>query len=303
MNDLPKPPTPRRWWRFSLRMLLLVVLLVNLGFGIMRVRAERRARATRLGRELIVAAFEVNLPEAQRLIDAGADVDARLGQFSEDEFQYKSGATIWGVGRAPATVHWTPLLALVHSSPWPDWGGGARTEGSFDEVVDTRHQHRVRIARLLLDAGADMNLHDGFGTTPLAHAVSNADDNSPNRSNEALALLFIERGADVNTRSDYSHSDGPANVTPLHDAGGNLRLVRALIAKGADVNARTTLGGTPLRYAADRVDIEVAKLLIAAGADLQIADRLGGTPLSKFASDLSESQMRELLDAAPAKSN
>lgn len=53
---------------------------------------------------------------------------------------------------------------------------------------------------------------------------------------EQVALLFIERGADV-------HRTGPYENTALYNAatrGGNAVLVRALIKAGANVNAAAT---------------------------------------------------------------
>jgi uncharacterized protein len=77
--------------------------------------------------------------------------------------------------------------------------------------------------------------------------------------------------------------------TPLHVATdwpghfpNGVAVVRALIAAGADVNARTTGRAhteTPLHWAASSDDVEVAEALIAAGADLEAAGGSIGTPL------------------------
>jgi ankyrin repeat protein len=52
---------------------------------------------------------------------------------------------------------------------------------------------------------------------------------------------LIARGADVNAL-------GPDNVTPLHWAAveSKLEIVTILLDKGADANAKTTKGQTPL---------------------------------------------------------
>jgi ankyrin repeat protein len=77
--------------------------------------------------------------------------------------------------------------------------------------------------------------------------------------------------------------------TPLHVATdwpghfpNGVAVVRALLAAGADVNARTTGRAdteTPLHWAASSDDLEVAEALIAAGADLEAAGGSIGTPL------------------------
>ena len=52
----------------------------------------------------------------------------------------------------------------------------------------------------------------------------------------------------------------------------NVEAVKALLAKGADVNAKTEYGATPLFFACDRGNVEVVKLLLAAGADIEARD-------------------------------
>jgi len=67
-------------------------------------------------------------------------------------------------------------------------------------------------------------------------------------------------------------------LTPLHRAAnrGDLAAVAALLAKGADVNARALAKQTPLHLA---VTQEIAQLLLSKGADIEARDRWGCTPL------------------------
>jgi ankyrin repeat protein len=60
---------------------------------------------------------------------------------------------------------------------------------------------------------------------------------------------------------------------------GDTTLVRALIDKRADVNARQADGTTPLHWAVDRDQPDIVQMLIRAGANVKAANRYGATPL------------------------
>jgi hypothetical protein len=96
------------------------------------------------------------------------------------------------------------------------------------------------------------------------------------------AKELIENGADVNVK-------GADDATPLHVAVrvGNRALVKLLLEKGANPNATTTRGNTPLHYVAGctfDIGLDAAKaivtLLLAHGADAGIKDQWGRTPLA-----------------------
>ena len=53
---------------------------------------------------------------------------------------------------------------------------------------------------------------------------------------------------------------------------GDLPAVKALLDKGADVNAKSPYGSTPLFFACDRGHTDIIKLLIARGADVNVED-------------------------------
>jgi Ankyrin repeats (3 copies) len=53
---------------------------------------------------------------------------------------------------------------------------------------------------------------------------------------------------------------------------GDLPAVKALLDKGADVNAKSPYGSTPLFFACDRGHTEIIKLLLDRGADVNVED-------------------------------
>ncbi len=61
---------------------------------------------------------------------------------------------------------------------------------------------------------------------------------------------------------------------------GDTAEARALLEKGAPVNAKTRYGATPLSYACDRGNVEMVKLLLDRGADVKAKDTFyGATPM------------------------
>ena len=89
--------------------------------------------------------------------------------------------------------------------------------------------------------------------------------------------------------------------TVLHDAAeeGSERMVRALIAVGADVNRASICekGYTPLIMAAQGGSEPVAQALIDAGADVNKADKSGVTPIRAAAQNGHEAVIRALIAA------
>jgi len=196
------------------------------------------ARRQELGRSLVAAAIEGNFDRAAELLAAGADVNARKGE---------DGPPRRHVGEE----NWTALRAAAERKD-------------------------LRLARLLLDAGADPRLDDGYGSTPLDFSMD-----ARNPASEELALLLLSRGADPNSRVGiYIDDYGDGFATPLHAAAacGLPRVVRALLDRGAKVHAKTTGGWTPMH---DAVSEPVARMLAEAGGDLDALDRSGFTPLAR----------------------
>jgi ankyrin repeat protein len=109
------------------------------------------------------------------------------------------------------------------------------------------------------------------------------------QGNEALVRLLLDRGADVNAK------DG-GNVTALHKASyGHPSVVRLLLERGADINAEDKGERRPLINAVKNGHDEVSKILIEKGANVNIKDSDGITPLEHAIEGNQESIVRLLL--------
>jgi hypothetical protein len=94
---------------------------------------------------------------------------------------------------------------------------------------------------------------------------------------------FLESGVDVNERARGRWGDhmGSRDGTALHVAAhfGQTDVMRLLIEKGANVNAKGAFGITPLWEAIWKGQVGAIRLLLDSGADPELADRDGDTPI------------------------
>ncbi len=182
---------------------------------------------------------------------------------------------------------------------------------------------RINVVKVLLDAGAKIDAHDGPSRTALFHAVeggylnvakllldAGADINTKDHqggtlltiaafyNHTELALFFIDAGLDVNIKV-YGNA-----YTALHSASylGDIKVVKALLDAGADANP--TIGDYALHPPIMNAVIEghsaVVKLLLDAGADLSLKDDKGRTPLD-LAKENKNTEIIEMLKAAMKK--
>jgi ankyrin repeat protein len=227
--------------------------------------------------QLVVAAFELDVPKVEALLKAGANPNARLGVYDERLFENK-----WTLGlSAIGSNKWTPLLAVAgsHRAPQPETRAENTIEGrkaAFEKLkaidpklIAERDGRRLAIARLLIEAKAELDADDGYGDTALAQAVY--------AQYEGLALLLIEAGAKIDTKTGV-YIDGPADITPVHRATSIPVVLKAMLKRGAKVNVQDSDGATPLYWAALDKNVESVKLLLEAGADPTIKDNEGRLP-------------------------
>ena len=88
-----------------------------------------------------------------------------------------------------------------------------------------------------------------------------------------VAAVLLDRGAEVNAKTNNGW-------TPLHEAAlnGHATVAALLLDRGAEVNAKTNNGWTPLHEAALNGHATVAALLLDRGAEINSKDNNGRTP-------------------------
>ena len=87
---------------------------------------------------------------------------------------------------------------------------------------------------------------------------------------------LLEKGADVNAKNKYD------DTALIHAAyAGDTDTVAVLLEKGADVNAKDDMGRTALIEAARQGRTETVRALLEVGADVTTRDKEGETALSK----------------------
>ena len=264
---------------------------------------------------LMFAVANNRLEVVKLLLAAGANLKAATkivdltGQTNPDEEEFLRGNR---GGRANATPA-TPAAAAPQrgrggaapagaSGAGPDVAGLTR-QFRFAELVRAQgglaplhfavRQGYAEAARLLLDAGADLHQRTGDQTTPLLLALVNGHFD--------LAKELLDRGADPRAASDNGVTPlyavlnvqwAPKTLYPQPRAYTQQKLthidmLRALLAKGVDVNARLKkkvwysgynfdlsgvdeIGATPFWRAAYASDVEAMRLLVQHGADPNI---------------------------------
>jgi ankyrin repeat protein len=287
----------------------MVELLIRAGAD---VTAKNRFGIT----PLHSAALYGNAAILERLLKAGADPNTALPE----------GETALMTAAGNGSVEAIKVL-LAH-------GGSVNVREAWKQqtaLMWAAHEGNADAVRALLEAGANVNDRSIFGWTPLLFAVrqgevgtikallaggANIHDTLPDGTGGLVTAVFSLNYEAASVLLDYGIDPNADEQgwTALHQImlsrrphtmwrnpgqtakGGvsSLDLIRKLVAKGADVNARLTkepsrdlegrntfnrFGATPLLLAAKNVDVPAMKVLLEVGADPFLATVEGATPL------------------------
>jgi len=283
------------------------------------------------GETALMTAARTGVPAALRiLLDRGARVDAR-----DPEFQQTALMIAAREGHAPAVqlllerkadpnaqTRKGPLPPFVppckgtgcgsegvgiNRGGLPDRGRRLEAKGGMTPLLYAARDGQVDAARLLVAAGADLELPDVNGIRPLLTAALN--------NQLDVARLLVDHGALVNAddfwgRSplwaavesrnlDMNNKDQDSPTDNGVDRGPVLEFIKLLLDKGAKPNVGTRevppsrrwlyslndvswldfTGQTPFLRAALSADTTAMRLLLQYGADPNLATLAGTTPL------------------------
>jgi ankyrin repeat protein len=221
------------------------------------------------------------------------------GQQAEEQRPASTGGQPAGQAAAPAQGGGAPRSQGGQQQRRPQVPGVDRQylynelvghTGGLAPIHFAARQGHLESVKTLLAAGADVNQLTGDKSSPLLIAVINGHFD--------VAEFLISKGADVTLASENGATPlyavlnvqwAPKALYPqprayLQQKLGYLDLMKLLIEKGADVNARLTrkiwysgynfdlsgvdeIGATPFWRAAYASDVDAMKLLVANGAD------------------------------------
>jgi ankyrin repeat protein len=267
----------------------------------MRILLDRGAhvdtREAEFAQTALMLAVREHHPDAVTLLlDHGAAVNARTRVGPTPEFRPPckgTGCGSEGVG--------------INRGGLPDRGRRGEASGGMTPLLYAARDGQAEEARLLVAAGADIEMADANQIRPLLMAVLNnhldiarlllakgADPNADDFWGRSPLWAAVDyRNLDMNNRDQDSPTDNGVDRGPILD------FVDTLIAAGANVNARTRevppsrrwlyslgdvswvdfTGQTPFLRAALSADTATMGLLLAHGADPNLPTLSGTTPL------------------------
>jgi ankyrin repeat protein len=118
-----------------------------------------------------------------------------------------------------------------------------------------RKHGNMPLIEMLVKKGADIDAEGRNGETPLIRAMSSSRD---------AAVFFIEQGGNVGA----TWTDGKS-LLHMASSTGSIAIVRALLEKGAEIDAGDPAGATPLHDAIASQATETVSYLISRGADVR----------------------------------
>ena len=219
--------------------------------------ANPNTRSARGNTALIVAAYQYgSAPILKKLLKAGAEVNARN---DDGETALIAAAQTGDCEALRVLIEYKADVNFVSNGAGINMHGNALMHAAIHGHLDA--------VKLLAKHGTDLHNLSGEGNALSWAVLGDRRD---------VAEFLIDRGVAVNVVGVRLHSfRSDAGYTPLMYAAmterDNPGLVRALIKRGAEVNARSSRGDTALGYAKKRGDTKIVTALVEAGATEETA--------------------------------
>lgn len=172
---------------------------------------------------IITATYHGNTEIVRLLLEAGANVNQQAGYKNAPLHYALDSTAVDSVNTLRALLEYNPSLDLTNDS-------GATPLNWLDPTTP------VSLIRLMINAGANLEIPNNARNTPLCTAVL--------RNNVEVVNYLVTKKARVNI---IGYNGGPLHLA-CHS--GSFEIVKILVDGGADVNlADPSIIGTPLHYA------------------------------------------------------
>lgn len=241
------------------------------------IKLSKKVTFTIEGHNPVVLSVEGNVVAyvtmTPAMLDAPSDAAGASPAGGEITLESADGTAFKVTEINPPVVKNMPTEAATKHVLPVDWANWVESGRSPKILIRTDHPKASQLTMLVKRAMASgvtppegPKAPSGPGTTELITAVRSGD--------MAKVSSIIASGADVNER------DRAGQRTALHWAAktGNRAALEALIAAKADPNVKDRQGRTPLWLGVE-TDLEVVKYLVEKGADVNARDTIKSTPL------------------------
>ena len=130
----------------------------------------------------------------------------------------------------------------------------------------------LRLVKILVEAGADVNLTDPVAGTPLQIACRSLEA-SEQKQDTVILYLINEAKVDIDIV-------GGLHGCAINAACGrsSFEVVRLMLEKGTSIDVKDDMGRMAIHFAAAR-SIENFQAILGSGADVEVADKMGRTAL------------------------
>ncbi|SPR09714.1 ankyrin repeat-containing protein 16 [Orientia tsutsugamushi] len=166
-------------------------------------------------------------------------------------------------------------------------------DGSGFEHVSALHKaislRDINMATLLLNNGANVNIQNNYGRTPLHSAILF-------NSHIDMLRLLLNNGADVNLPDMH-------DTSPLHYiikvSRCSINRIQLLLDNGGNINLQDDNGETILHTSASYNRRDIVEFLLNNNADVNIKNKSGKTPVHLAAQSGNQCILQLLLDRYP----